>query len=191
MNSQTVLVVFVALTGVALLVQAAVMVAVVLAAKKALDKIRVDFEQLRSSAVPFFTATREVIAKVAPKVEPVTEDLVKAATNLRTVSSDLAEVTARAREISVKVRGQVEAVDASATEVLAKIRHQSDRVDSMVTNTLDAADRAAEFLHNTVSVPARQLSGILAAIKAITESLRGPSAASRTKAAPPDQENFV
>lgn len=184
MSNESILIAFVALTGFALLVQAIVLVAIFLTGKKALEKLRKDFEDLRQSAVPLFTATRDVLAKIAPKIEPITSDVVHTTASLRAVSSDLAGITA-------KVRTQVEGVESSTSDVLERFRRQAVRVDSMVTQTLDAADRAGAFLQTTVSVPARQLTGILAAAKAILESLRGREPAPRRAQPANDHETFV
>jgi methyl-accepting chemotaxis protein len=184
MNSQTILVVFVALTCLALVAQAAILLVFLLAAKKAVEKLREDFDELRANAVPFFSASRDALTRIAPKIEPLTSDIVKAASSLSVISSDVAQIT-------TKVRGQVDSVQDSTADLVDRFKHQAARVDSMVTTTLDAADQVGNFLQSAVSVPARQLSGILAAIKAIIESL------GHTAAAPPavhrsnDHETFI
>lgn len=184
MNTETILVAFVALTGFALLVQAIVLVAIFLSAKKAADKLRQDFDELRQSAAPFITAAREVLTRVGPKIGPVTDDFVKAAANMRTISGDVAEIT-------TKVRGQVEGIQSSTTEVVDRFNKQAVRVDGMVTRTLDAADRVGIFLQTAVGGPARQLAGILAAGKAILESLRTNEPASRRAPTTNDHETFI
>jgi hypothetical protein len=184
MSNEAILIAFVALTGFALLVQAIVLVAIFLTAKKAFEKMRRDFDDLRQTAVPLFTATRDVLTKIAPKIEPITSDVAVAAASLRTVSADLAGITS-------KVRVQVEGVETSTSDVLERIRRQTVRVDTMVTQALDAADRAGAFLETTVSVPARQLTGILAAAKAILESLRARRTAPRRTQPANDHETFV
>lgn len=185
MNTQTILVAFVALTGFALVVQAAILLAVFLAAKKAAEKLRQDFDELRESALPFLQASRDALSRVAPKIEPITADIMKAAANVNAISSDLAQITS-------KVRGQVDTVQESTADLVERVKHQATRVDSMVTTTLDAADKVGGFLQQTVSGPARQLSAILAAAKAVIESLRNSDAASSRRAhTTNDHETFI
>ena len=184
MNNETLLIVFIALTSLAMVVQAVLLVVICLAAKKTVEKLRDDFKELRESAVPFFTGTKEVFTRIAPKIEPVTDDIVSAAASMRAISADVAVITS-------KVRTQVEGAQASTTEAIEKFRVQASRVDGMVTKTLDTADRVGGFLQNSIAGPARQLAGILAAAKAVMESLRtGKQAVNRTPAAG-DSEDFV
>lgn len=184
MNSQTILVVFVALASIAFVAQAAILLVIVFAAKKALEKLRQDFDELRENAVPFFTTSRETLARIAPKIEPLTTDLVKAVANASAISSDLAQITG-------KVRTQVETVQISTTELVERAKVQAARVDSIVTTALDTADRIGVFLQHSVSVPARQLSAILAAARAVIDSLRNSSAASQPVHTSNDHETFI
>jgi hypothetical protein len=184
MTIETILVAFVALTAFALLVQAFVMVAILFSAKKAVDKLRVDFEELRESALPFFNASRDALARIAPKIEPITADLVKAAENARVISGDLAVVT-------TKVRGQVEGIQESTTEIVDKFRVQAVRADALLTRALDIADRAGAMLQSAIGVPARQLAAILAAAKAVIESLRGHETAQPAAHTSNDNETFI
>jgi uncharacterized protein YoxC len=184
MNNETILIAFVALTAVALLVQAIVLVAIFLAGKKAVEKLRQDFDELRVSAVPLFTSTREILTRIGPKIEPAAADVVVAAANLRTISSDVADIT-------TKVRGQVDGIQASTTEVVDRFRHQAARVDSMVTGALDVADRLGGVLETAVGTPTRQLAGILAAVKAIVGSLRTNGSAARRTRTANDSETFI
>jgi hypothetical protein len=56
---------------------------------------------------------------------------------------------------------------------------QSTRVDAMVSSALDAVDSAAVFVAETVNKPVRQISGLLASVKAIVESLGASQPAQR------------
>lgn len=184
MTTESTLIVFVALTGFALLVQAGILLAIFLSARKALNKLRVDFDELRESALPILNTTRDVLTRIAPKIEPVAVDVVKAASSMRAISSDLADMTAR-------LRVQVEGAQTSVAEISDRMRQQALRLDGILTRLLDMADQAAFFLQRTVGVPARQLAGILAAAKAVLESLRAYQPAARRGPAGNDDETFV
>jgi hypothetical protein len=62
-------------------------------------------------------------------------------------------------------------VGASASDIAQRVQAQSSRVDAMVSGALDAIDNAAGFVAETVNKPVRQLSGLLAGVKAIVETL--------------------
>lgn len=183
MTNETVLIAFVALTGFALLVQAIILLAIFFTVKKTIDKLLRDYEEQRETLQPFLTATRDLMTRVGPKIEPIAEDLVKTAASVRAISGDVAELT-------VRMRGQMDGVEATTADVLQKVRTQTARIDGMVTETLDAADRMGGYIEHTVTSPVRKLNGILAAVRAILESLRGPSPAAR-RAQTPTDENFV
>jgi len=61
----------------------------------------------------------------------------------------------------------------------------------MFTGTMDAVDKASTFVAETVSKPIRQVSGLLAALKAIVESLRSSDSAYREPSLHDDKDMFV
>ena len=184
MNNEILLIVFVALTGGALLIQAIVAVAFFFFVKKSYDKARQDFEEIRASAMPLLASSKEALAKIAPQIEPVTADLVKAAATMRAISADVADITA-------KVRVQVDAAQGSADDVMERVRQQTARIDSMVTGALDVIDRFGVLLQNAVGTPARQLAGVLSAARAIVDSFRTPAPAARPESAVNESETFI
>ena len=89
------------------------------------------------------------------------------------------------------LRAQAAAVESSAQEILERVDSQSDRVDAMVSSALDAVDRAGVFVTEAASRPMRQLSGLLAAAKAIIESLRSSYPALRGTRSSGDKDTFA
>lgn len=188
MNNETLLIVFVAMTGLALATQAAVLLAFFFFAKKSYDKMRHDFDELRESALPFLAASREALTRISPHIGPITTDIVSSVSSLRTISADVADITA-------KVRVQVNDAQATTTAIVGNVKRQAVRVDSMTTRALDSIDRAGSFLQNIFGSPARQLAGVLSATKAVVDSMRrsGPEIRPDTRHAPAtnDSETFV
>jgi hypothetical protein len=70
-------------------------------------------------------------------------------------------------------------LDQSTSEILEKLHRQTKRLDGMLSGALDQVDRAGEYVAEAVSGPVRQISAVLASIKAIVGALRTPSPASR------------
>ena len=60
-----------------------------------------------------------------------------------------------------------------STKSRARARRQVDRVDKMATSALNGLDRFGGFVNEAVHLPVRQLNGIVAATKAVIETLRG------------------
>jgi len=172
LNAQTIQLAILAVVAVAVLLQAIVLLAIFLAVRKAAQSTREQVEDLISSISPILSNTRELLVHVAPKIEDTIEDLAGVAHSLRTQTSD---------------------VQATATEVLTRLRRQSSRLDGMMSTVLDAVDHACVYVSDTVTRPMRQLSGVLASVKAVLESLR---AAVPAPSAPPphaegDKDMFV
>jgi septal ring factor EnvC (AmiA/AmiB activator) len=172
LDPQVVQLIFAGITSLALLSQAIVIVAIFFAMRKAVKSVREDIEDVRSSVMPFVHDARQVFERVAPKIEEATADVAALTHSLRTQSDDLKNVSA---------------------EIIERARRQAGRLDSMTTNVLDAADRAASFVNVAVTKPMRQLSGILASVKAVVDTLRAPAPAARPRGnqKPGDPEMFV
>ena len=158
LNNETLMLAFVALTGIALSAQAVILLAIFLSVRKAAKGVKEDIDDLRASILPVVDSTRTVIARLAPKVE--------AATN------DISEMVRTLREKSYEV-------DESVSEILERLHRQSARLDGMLSGALDTVDRAGEYVAEAVSGPVRQVSAVLASIKAIVGALLAPSPASR------------
>jgi methyl-accepting chemotaxis protein len=140
----------IAVTAVCILFQTILLSATFVAVRKGIKSLTENVDDLRSSAMPVINHTRGFVERIAPKVE-------QTATNVAEMSQTLKERTAT--------------VSASATEIAQRVNAQSTRVDAMVSSALDALDNAAGFVAETVSKPVRQLSGLLASVKAVVEVL--------------------
>jgi len=122
--------------------------------------------------MPVIENTRNLIARVTPRIEQTTADLAVLTRALRDQTAD---------------------VQAAADEIIGRARRQARRVDTMLSNLLDAVDRASAFMADTVTKPMRQLSAFLASAKAVIESLRSTEGATRAGAnrASGDNDLFV
>jgi hypothetical protein len=86
---------------------------------------------------------------------------------------------------------QAAEAEASVSEVLQRVRKQTNRIDEMITGLLNAADRAGDYVAGVVHGPVRQISGVLAAVKAIVESLRTPIPEAHETRTSRDRETFI
>jgi methyl-accepting chemotaxis protein len=150
-NAETVQLIIVAAVALTMLIQAIVLLAIFSTVRKAVQGIREDVENLRSSIVPVVDSVRELLVRTTPKVEATAADLSAVAHNLRRQTAD---------------------VQTAANDIIERVRHQTVRIDEMMTSIFDALDRATWFMTDTVSKPMRQIAGILASAKAIVETLR-------------------
>jgi hypothetical protein len=163
-DNQTLMLAIVAVTALAVLLQAFILLAIFVSVRKAARSLKEQVEDIRSAAMPIIYNTRELITRVTPYVESTVYDVATMAHGLRE---------------------QTVQVESTAKEMLERLRKQSSRVDAMLSSVLDAVDRAGNFLADAVSKPARQLAGVLASVKAVVESLRASDASFR-QAPPPE-----
>ncbi len=169
-DHETLLIIFVALTGAAVLLQSLVLLGMLLAMLKAMKLVQEKAEEVRSMTLPMLTETREFMSRVGPKID--------------SVSTDVAELVHGLREQSIEV-------EASTTDILERVRRQTSRIDAMVTGILDTVDRASGVVTQAVSVPVRQISAFAAAARAVFSALRnGSPTPARTHSAA-DKDMFV
>ncbi|HVZ82476.1 MAG TPA: hypothetical protein VG893_02295 [Terracidiphilus sp.] len=171
-NPETVLIVFVVLTGLAVIMQAIVLLALFLSVRKTAGLLQNEVSELRAAVVPVARDTHELLMKVGPRIEEVTVDLADMVHGLRVQSMEM---------------------QASAAEILERARRQSSRVDAMMTGVLDTVDRATAVVIDAVGVPLRQISGIAAFMKAAFSNLRGktPSPQMQPTHSAADKDLFV
>jgi uncharacterized protein YoxC len=167
---ETIELAFVVIAALALVVQTLILVAIFVGASKAAKSLKEEIEEIRSSVMPTVHQTRELVDRLIPRVEQTVTDVAAVAQTLR---------------------AQAENMDAAVTEVLARVRKETGRVDTMFSNALDALDRAGMYVTQTVGKPARQLSGLLAGIKAIIESLSASAPSHREPLIHDDKDMFV
>lgn len=168
-NTQTILIVFVALTGVAVLLQAFVLLAIYLSLKKTAKSVADAGEDLKTTVLPLVHSTRELMERLSPQII--------------TVSSGLADLT----EILHK---ETKGVRVSVSEIMERVSRQTKRLDSMLTTGLDTVERTAEVIETAVATPVRQANGVYAAIKAIIETYRAPLPP-RRPTYDPENDQFV
>ena len=154
LDNDTLMLVFIGVVAGAILLQTIILLATFLAVRKAARSIKEEVEDLRSSMMPIIYNTRDLYTRLAPKVEATVDDLAAIAHGLRVQTNE---------------------VQSSALEMVDKLRRQTTRLDHMFTAVLDGVDRAGGFVAEVVSRPVRQISGILASIKAMIETLRVPA----------------
>ena len=164
------LIVFVGLTSVALFGQFIVMLVAYLMVRKNIKTVQDEIGELRSTVMPMLNRSKELLEKVAPKIE--------------SVASDVADIAQSAREQTAHIRY-------TADEVLARVYRQTSRVDNMITNVADGVEHAGNVVADSVTRPVRQVSAMLAAAKAFLGVLATGRRSGRQAEVVADQDMFV
>lgn len=177
LDSDTLLIVFIALTALAMLMQAVILLAMFLSLRKAARSLNEQIDELRSSVMPVVENTRDLLANML-------ELFARVGPRIEAVSSDLAEVTD-------SLRRQSTLFQSSAQEILDRVRGQASRIDGMFSTVLDGVEKAGVFVADVVSRPVRQISAVLASVRAVVESLRTPPAEERPAPAPTTSKDLA
>jgi hypothetical protein len=151
MDNQVLLIIFVALTGVAVLIQACVLFGIYIALQKSAKSVLLATEDMKATVVPMMKTTRELMERIGPQ--------------LITVTTDLAEMTQGIRKESASVR-------VSISEIMERVNKQTAHLDAIMTSGLNSVDRAGVVLESAVAAPVRQVNGVVAAVKAMIDTYR-------------------
>jgi hypothetical protein len=136
---------FVALTGIAVLLQAGVLLAIYIAMRKSAHQMQELANDVKTKVMPTVTQAQEMLGVLRPKIE--------------TIADNLAETT-------TTLRSEVQRVDATVNDVIDRTRLQVIRADELMSRTLDRVEHTSEIVHKTVVSPVRQISGLVQGITA-------------------------
>jgi hypothetical protein len=169
-TTQTLLMIFIAVATVSILIQAGVMVAMAVGARKTQKKLVALAEDVRLHALPVIMSSRELVQETGPKVKTILEDLTA---------------------MSATVRGKTEQISTLVGNVTDRAQVQATRVDGMVKGTLDGVTAAVQAIEHGVAGPVRQVNGLLNGLRAGVEVLRTKSPADPTKEQESEADLFV
>ena len=167
MNTETLLIIFVGLTGFAVLLQVCVLLAIYISLRKTAQSVLEVTQDLKATVVPMVHSTRALVERITPQV--------------MSISEGLAELTAT-------IKKETHGVSFSVSEIMQRVNDQTKRLDAMLTNGLDVVDHAGRVVEAAVAAPVRQVNGIMAAIRAIVETYRTTPA--RTKSIYSDSDQY-
>jgi methyl-accepting chemotaxis protein len=183
LNNETIELICIAVTALAVLLQGIVLLFIYLALRKAISSLHEEVEDLRASIMPTIDDARDLIGNTRTLIDNTRRLFARMAPKAEATVGDLAKMAHGLQEQTVELESAVQ-------EVLGRVRFQAGRIDAMTTNGLDAVDRAGGFVADSVGRPVRQIAGLVAAAKAIIESLRSP-AEPRERRFSGDEDRFV
>ncbi len=152
-NSETLLLAFVAFTGVAVLMQALVLLGIFLSLRRAARSAMEVTSDLRATVVPLVQSTRELIERVTPQILAASQNML-----------DLTE----------GIRAETSAISESASVILDRVNRQTVRLDRMLSAGFDSVDRATAAIETAVLRPVRQANTILNAARAMVNAYCAP-----------------
>ncbi len=132
-------------------------------------------------------AVEERVAKLAPKVESLAESSRAAIDEGR---ANMAEITARTKEILDTTQRQLNRVDQVLEDVTDRVRVQFDRAEMVVDDAMTRAQETVAMVHGGIIKPIREINGVAAGIRAALHYfMRGGRPTPDTVTA--DEEMFI
>lgn len=119
--------------GIAVAVQAAVLIGIFMAIRKSTGRMEAIANDLHQRTVPILETTSTLLNNTKPQIETIVANLTESSTQLKQ---------------------QVE-------EVVDRARLQVVRADELVTRTMDKVEQTTEMVQHTVISPVRQIAGVL------------------------------
>jgi hypothetical protein len=142
------LTVFIALTGLAVLMQAGVLLAMYIAMRKSGERMESLAAEIKTKVMPTVEQAHELLTITRPKLELIIDNV---------------------EGVTTLIRSEVQRVDATVNDVVDRARLQVIRADELLTRTLDRVEQTTDMVQKTVVSPVRQISGLMQGITAALE----------------------
>jgi hypothetical protein len=167
--------VFILLTGLAVMLQAGILLAMYLAMRKSTMLMESMAAEVKTKVLPTISQAETLMTDIRPKLEVIAENL---------------------QESTTVLRNQVQRMDATVKDAVDRGRLQIIRADELLTRTLDRVEQTTDMVHSTVISPVRQLSGLIQGLTVGLEFLFGgrgrKNGGSREERRPvPQDEMFI
>jgi hypothetical protein len=169
------LTVFIGLISLALMVQAAMLVAMFFAMRGTSARLEALAAEIKTKMIPILDKTDVTLTELRPRVQTIVDHV---------------------QETTTLVHNEVQRVDATVSDVVDRARLQIIRADELLTRTLDRVEQTSDMVHKTVISPVRQVSGLVQGLTVGLEFLFGGrgrrNGGSRNERRPvPQDEMFI
>lgn len=141
---------FIALTSIAILLQAGVLLAMYIAMRKSSQRMEALATEVKNKVLPSVEQAQQMLTEIRPKVTTIVENL---------------------QDATTVMRGQIKRVDATVNDVMDRARLQVIRADELLSRTLDKVESTSDMVQKTVVSPVRHLSGLMQGISVGLEFL--------------------
>jgi hypothetical protein len=134
---------FIAVTTIAVAVQAGILVALYVAVRKSSERMEALATDVKAKVLPTVETAQSMLEELRPRIDVISVNFAE--------SSNL-------------LRNQLGRLDATVTDALDRARLQVIRADELLNRTMDKVEETSEVVHKTVISPLRQVNGLMAAI---------------------------
>jgi len=142
------------------------------------------------AAVKIYKIVKKLQEDLTPLIPQTKETLTQARTTMAEITRDVREVTDKARELFDSIQLQVQYLDEARGEITSRLKIQGERLELVLEDTLSRVQEVVGVVHGSVLRPVREVSGMVAGVKAALSTLmmgRRPTVDRATQ----DDEMFI
>ena len=161
---------FIVIAAVAIVIQMAILLAMFLQVRAAIEQFTRIATDLQNRIDPILLRTNRILED--------SED------RIASIMGDAAEITRVAR-------GSAQKIDRVFTDAVERLRVQIIRADHILTGTLEVVEESGAKFRRTLWTPIQQASAILKGIKVAIDMIRGQNRRPEPEAATQDEELFI
>ena len=161
---------FIAVTSIAVVIQAGILVALFVSLRKTSARMMVMADQVQQRAVPALESAQTILSDTGPKLQVITANLV---------------------EVTTTLKGQVERADITVADMLDRTRLQIIRADELVSRAMDRVEETTDMVQHSVISPVRQISAIIQGLTAGVNAFFGKRGRNDQETAEQDEELFI
>lgn len=143
--NDTLLMIFIGVSSLAIIIQAAILAAMYAATKKTSEQVEKLATEIRTKALPTIESVQSMIVENRPRVEEIIENVAAASTT---------------------ARSQLVRIDATLNDVLDRTRLQVIRADELATSTMDKIEETTDVVQSTIITPVRRISAVMNGLSA-------------------------
>jgi hypothetical protein len=164
---------FVAVTALAVLLQAVMMTAIFFSVRNLSKRIEETTAEIRSRVAPILGRIQMIVEEVHPQISSMVAD---------------------AAQITSVARTQVQHADRVVGEAIERLRMQVAHADHILTGALETVEQAGTTVRRTVLGPVQSVTAVIRGIQTGLEFLRGARRKPRVEGAamePQDESLFI
>ncbi|MGC8760912.1 MAG: hypothetical protein ACP5UT_15350 [Bryobacteraceae bacterium] len=122
-------------------------------------------------AVRILRSVEQLKAEILPLIPQAKETLREAQEAVRLAAARIEESAQMTKRLLQAAQQQVEGIDQARRELAAQWRMQSERLELVIEDILSRVQDVVAVLHGTVMRPVREVSGMVAGVKAALQTL--------------------
>jgi methyl-accepting chemotaxis protein len=146
--NETLLLIFVACTAIAIVIQAFILFALYQAAKRGaerMESVERIAGRLEQQATPVLATAQAILDDAQPRIGQITSNLTETTVTIRNSAAQIAQAT---------------------NEIVEKARAQAGHIEQLINETASKVEHTTDYIQNTVVAPVRRVHAVVQALNA-------------------------